>query len=270
MHAYSLMYHDVVAPGAEDGSGFPGGDAAIYKLERAQFDDHLDSITRAVAGSGHERATTAAELVRRSPSRPPVVLLHFDDGGASALSTADRLERAGWRGWFHITTDRIGSPGFVTVRDVAELDQRGHAIGSHSCSHPARMSSLPFAGMVREWAESTARLSDIAGKRIAVASVPGGYSSRQVVLAAEQAGIELLFSSEPTSRFDWVRGCLVLGRYAIQRTTRAAEAAAVAIGARGPRIRQWAAWNGKKVLKRAGGTYWLALRKRVLASSYRP
>ena len=28
----ALMYHDVVAPGADDASGFPGRDAALYKV----------------------------------------------------------------------------------------------------------------------------------------------------------------------------------------------------------------------------------------------
>ena len=41
----------------------------------------------------------------------------------------------------------------------------------------------------------------------------------------------------------------------------------MAAGARAPRMRQWAAWNGKKVLKAAGGTTWLALRKRLLAGA---
>jgi hypothetical protein len=44
MNAIGVMYHDVTAPGAEDGSGFPGGDAARYKLTPAQFDAHLAAL----------------------------------------------------------------------------------------------------------------------------------------------------------------------------------------------------------------------------------
>jgi Polysaccharide deacetylase len=40
------MYHDVVAAGAEDTSGFPGRDAALYKVTPETFVAHLDAITK--------------------------------------------------------------------------------------------------------------------------------------------------------------------------------------------------------------------------------
>lgn len=264
MDAYSLMYHDVVRSDAYDTSGFPGPGANSYKLDVDAFERHLAAITDATARAGFERVSSLRELMWRTPHGRPAVLLHFDDGGASALDVADRLERAGWRGYFHITTDRIGTSGFVTASDVRELDARGHVIGSHSCSHPGRMSSLPWDAMVREWSASKARLDDILGKAVVMASVPGGYSSRQVIMAADEAGIELLFTSEPTSRFDWIRGCMVLGRYAIRRTTPAEEAAGIATGALAPCLEQWVTWNTKKVLKRIGGEHWLTVRKHLL------
>ena len=263
MDAYSLMYHDIVRANAFTASGFDGPDAASYKLDAGMFERHLTAISDAVARTDLERIASARELSWRAPSSRSAVLLHFDDGGACALDVADRLERAGWRGYFHITTDRIGTPGFVTASELRELHARGHVIGSHSRSHPPRMSSLPWDLMLREWLASKATLEDLLGAPITVASVPGGFCSRQVIMAADQAGIEVLFTSEPTSRFDWIRGCLVLGRYAIRRTTAPDEAAYLATGAVLPRWQQWAAWNAKKLLKRLGGTHWLTLRKHL-------
>jgi len=95
--------------------------------------------------------------------------------------------------------------------------------------------------------------------------VPGGYCSYEVIRAADRAGIEVLFTSEPTSRFDWIRGCLVLGRYAIKRSTPPEEAAQLAVGAPLPTWKQWANWNARKVLKRVGGARWLAARERLFA-----
>ena len=270
MHAYSLMYHDVVADGAFDESGFPGGAAAVYKLEWGHFEDHLRAVTESVSACGYERVSNPEDLARRSPSKPPAVLLHFDDGGKSALETADLLERYGWRGYFHITTDHIDTAAFVRASDIRQLDERGHVVGSHSCSHPPRMSSLSPEEIFREWRDSLDRLSDITGRAITVASVPGGYSSREVILAAERAGTRVLFNSEPESGFDWVRSCAVLGRYAIMRATSAGAAAAIAAGERAPRWRQWAMWNAKKAIKAAGGTYWLAARKRFLDKRAQP
>jgi hypothetical protein len=44
----TLMYHDVVPAGAEDSSGFPGRDAALYKVTPQQFDAHLDAIKQSL------------------------------------------------------------------------------------------------------------------------------------------------------------------------------------------------------------------------------
>jgi peptidoglycan/xylan/chitin deacetylase (PgdA/CDA1 family) len=264
MQVYSLMYHDVVRPGARDASGFRSPDANTYKLDADVFEDHLAAITDAAQLAGFVRAPRLRELMRYRPAARPAVLLHFDDGGACALDVADRLERAGWHGYFHITTDLIGTRGFVTVSDIRELDARGHVIGSHTMSHPGRMSSLRWDAMVREWWVSKAILDDLLGKPVVVASVPGGYCSRQVVKTAAQAGIEFLFTSEPTSRFVWFRGCIVLGRYAIRRSTRAEEAASLATGALGPCLEQWVTWNAKKVAKGIGGEHWLTMRKHLL------
>jgi len=263
MNAYSLMYHDVIRSSL-DASGFDGPDADRYKLDSDVFDRHLAAISEAVARLELERVANVRELAWRTESKPPAVLLHFDDGGACALDVADRLERAGWRGYFHITTDRIGTRGFIAAPDVRELHDRGHVIGTHSCSHPDRMSSLPLDTILHEWTASKAILEALIGKPVTVGSVPGGYCSYKVVMAADQAGIEILFTSEPTSRFDWIRGCVVLGRYAIRSTTRADEAARIAIGAARPCWEQWATWNAKKVFKRIAGTHWLTMRKHVL------
>jgi peptidoglycan/xylan/chitin deacetylase (PgdA/CDA1 family) len=257
------MYHDVVRSNAITTSGFDGPDADTYKVDAYMFERHLTEISDAVAQTNLERVASPRELSWRAPTSRSAVMLHFDDGGACALDVADRLERAGWRGYFHITTDRIGTAGFVTASDVRQLHARGHVVGSHSCSHPPQMSSLPWDRMLREWMASKATLEELLGAPVTVASVPGGFCSRRVVLAADRAGIEVLFTSEPTSRFDWIRGCLVLGRYAIRRTTPPDKAASIATGAPLPCWEQWAAWNAKKVLKRVGGARWLTLRKQL-------
>jgi hypothetical protein len=66
-------------------------------------------------------------------------------------------------------------------------------------------------------------------------------------------------------RSQTVDGCLVLGRFGVQRGVSAEWAAAVASGADLPRLRSYLFWNAKKALKRVGGEYWLDFRKRFLA-----
>lgn len=243
MNTIALLYHDVVPSGKFDASGFPGVEADIYKLEQREFDRHLDALA---LSNGR-------------------FILTFDDGGASFYDViAPALEEQGWLGYFFIATNWIGKPGFLTVAQLRELRKRGHLIGSHSCSHPARISSCSFDQIHREWTESMARLTDILGEQIQMASVPGGYYSAKVAKAAAAAGIRTLFTSEPTIKAERVEQCVVVGRFTIRQGTSAATAAALARSEFLPRVQQSALWNTKKALKAVGGEAWLKVRKRVL------
>ena len=222
------MYHDVTADGREDASGFAGVAAARYKLSPKQFDSHVYAIGRAIDGAP---------------------CLTFDDGGASAMHIADRLERAGWRGSFFVTAGYLGCPGFLTRQQLQELRRRGHTIGSHSWSHPAGMSRLSAGELVPEWQRSVDELSDLLSERILTASVPGGSYSARVGDAAAAAGITVLFISRPTGRTIRHGGVTIVGRYAVRRETTANRAAAVAAGSLLPRIGQLVLWDAKSALK---------------------
>ena len=260
MKAISLMYHDVVEGGDWDASGFPGRDAALYKHTRGQFAEHL----AAIALSARRAPTVLTDLSRAAGAETPL-LITFDDGGRSAHEiVADMLEERGWRGHFFVTAGRVDAPAFLTSAQLRDLRRRGHLVGSHSYSHPTRMSACTGRELLHEWSASISLLSDVLGERVACASVPGGYFSRGVAEAAEASGIEVLFTSEPTARARRIGRCLVLGRYTIQRQTSPREAAALAAGAVAPRLKQVAAWNAKKVAKRVGGERYLRLRKVLL------
>ncbi len=258
----SLLYHDVISPAEGNSSGFTGGDANIYKLDRAEFESHLDLIDRTLTGSKVGVAARASDQLDSN-----AVLFTFDDGGSSGMLIAELLESHNWRGHFFITTDYIGKPGFLTAAQICDLHDRGHVIGSHSCSHPARMSHCSPEELAFEWSESTRVLSEIVHAKINAASVPGGYYSIGVARAAVAAGIEVLFNSEPENHVVTVEGCQILGRYSVQQGISASTVARIASGAWGPRARQYALWNIKKFVKGTGGNYYIALRKVLLKNA---
>ena len=262
MRVYSLTYHDIVAVGEEESSGFRGPGAAIYKLSTAHFEQHIKAITAAADLRGVDRSLTALDV--RSTTSESLVLLHFDDGGSAALATADRLERYGWRGHFHITTDFLGKGGFLKPADVRALHDRGHVIGSHSCSHPTMMAALPRQSLLDEWSDSKAILSDIVGAEVVVASLPGGFNSAAVSQSAGDAGIRILFNSEPNARIQRIGKCDILGRYSVQRATQAGVVAQIISGRVMPRWKQSAFWAAKKIAKRVGGRHWLTAREWIL------
>jgi peptidoglycan/xylan/chitin deacetylase (PgdA/CDA1 family) len=237
----ALMYHDVVAAGEEETSGFPGRDAALYKVTPEMFASHLDAIP----SGGHP-------------------LITFDDGGVSALQAADVLETRGLIGHFFVTTNYLGARGFLSVGDIRALASRGHVIGSHSCSHPLRMGHCSWPQLRDEWTLSCAILGEVLGGPVTVASVPGGDFAPQVADAAARAGITTLFTSEPTSEPRQAFGVTLVGRYTIQRWTSADTAAALAAGNWLPRARQAVVWNAKKMTKRFAGGRYLRIRRLLL------
>jgi peptidoglycan/xylan/chitin deacetylase (PgdA/CDA1 family) len=259
MQAISIGYHDIIESGprpADDGSRHSGR----YKLDQAHFRAHLDSIWRA---AGHY-SVRVIDRKRQWANEVPLFLT-FDDGALSSYTcVAGELEKRGWRGHFFVTTDWIGRAGFMDAAQIRSLHARGHVIGSHSCSHPARMSKLNWNELLREWKESCAILSEILQEPVVTASVADGYYSRKVGRAAAEAGIQVLFTSEPSSRTETVDGCLILGRYAIQSHTAADVSGAIAAGQRWPRWRQAMLWQAKKPVKALAGESYFTIRRVLL------
>lgn len=257
----NLLYHDVTSAGAEDRSGFCGPEAARYKLTADEFSRHLDRIHTATAAPP---VADPAHLKRFTEGWT----ITFDDGGVSACTTiAELLERRGWRGWFFIATDFIDTPSFCTRDQLRDLHRRGHVIGSHSCSHPERISSCSSVRIQEEWSRSCEALASIIRAPILTASVPGGFYSREVAAAAAQAGVRWLFNSEPTTRDFVVDGCRILGRYNIYRGMSADDATSL-LTSSSRRWRQAAFWACKKSAKSLAGPLYKTLRKRLLQRAY--
>lgn len=251
------MYHDVLLPGLASGREGAGPDR--YKLSSAAFADHLAALAARV-----ERPPAASD----DPSALGAEggwSLTFDDGGASAVDIAQTLSARGWRGYFFVTSGTIGTRGFVDEDGVRELARLGHVVGSHSATHPARMSSLSADALLEEWRTSVEVLSDILGRPVRTASVPGGFYSRAVASTAARAGIATLFTSAPSRAVDEVAGCLVVGRYVVQRDTTAESAARAAAGSPGTWLRQYAGWSARRPLKALGGERYLQLRRLLVS-----
>jgi peptidoglycan/xylan/chitin deacetylase (PgdA/CDA1 family) len=250
----ALMYHDIVLAGHADESGFPGRDAARYKISPDLFDAHLAAVRRSLPAHP------------AYPAHPAhlALAMTFDDGGASAMLAAEMLERHGLVGFFFITANYVGTPGFLDIPGIRELAGRGHVVGSHSCSHPLRMGHCSWPQLVNEWTRSRAILEDIIGGDVREASVPGGDFAPQVAEAAARAGFTRLFTSEPTRGERQAFGLTLVGRYTIQPWTTPDDVAGLLSGAWLPCMRQVVTWNAKKMSKRLGGERYLQIRKLLL------
>jgi peptidoglycan/xylan/chitin deacetylase (PgdA/CDA1 family) len=262
MKAVTLMFHDAVTDGEYDESGFSGAGADLYKLGVTDMDGHFG----AVSGSGTRRPGSVLDFPGQETSAGIPLYLTFDDGGVgAALHTAGLLEKYGWTGHFFITTDRIGERRFLDRTQIRGLRGAGHVIGSHSASHPKRISSLGPGRLDEEWGRSLEALSDILGEAVTAASVPGGYYSRSVAESAAAAGIRALFTSEPVMRCWKVDGCLVLGRYTVNRNMKPADSADLCRPRMTRRkLRQYWSWNIRKAAKCLGGGLYDSAREGML------
>jgi peptidoglycan/xylan/chitin deacetylase (PgdA/CDA1 family) len=258
MRAISLLFHDVfVDDPAESGFNSPAADR--YKLSLADFDAQIEGIARVRSDAPLVRLKPDTTVrLKADPTYTPF-LITFDDGGVSYHAiVADRLEARGWRGHCFVSTDFIGKPGFLDAAQIRELDARGHAIGGHSASHPARLSACTFAQMVDEWRRCRHTLEDLLGHTVDVASVPGGYFSRAVGRAARAAGIRVLFTSEPVTSIDSDRGYAVVGRFVIRQGHAQDVSQRFVAAAPWTRSAAWLTWNAKGLVKP------------LLGASYRP
>lgn len=262
MRVISLLFHDVYASDPAE-SGFVSSAANRYKLSLAAFDAQLASVARqrdeAPILFGHRARSSAAAMTSGEAShgdganrdgRHPPYAITFDDGGVSYYTAiADRLEARGWRGHCFVSTAFVGRRGFLDAVQIRELDARGHVIGSHSATHPARFSALPFDRMVREWRDSRVSLENLLGHAIDVASVPGGYFSSDVARAAREAGLKVLFTSEPVTRVQHDAALTLIGRFTIRHGD-SLDAAMRFVGeAPWARSRAWLSWNAKAIVK---------------------
>lgn len=245
MRVVSLLFHDVYVrcPGE---SGFCSPTADRYKLSVADFESQLAGLAGVNAGG----PMLATDLIPPRQSDDLAFTITVDDGGLSYYTVvADRLEALGWRGHCFMSTDFIGQRGFLTRDQIRELDARGHLIGSHSASHPTRFSACGVDQMRSEWSRSRQVLEDVVGHAIAVASVPGGYFSTAVARAASDAGLRLLFTSEPTTGIHTEKGCAVVGRFTVRCGSRPDFARRLVLPSPWTRCGAWTSWNAKALVK---------------------
>lgn len=242
MEKVALMYHDIITIN-DITSGFQNESAFQYKVNEDTFEEVVRNL---------------------SPSR---VLFTFDDGGLSFLTNAAPiLEKYGHRGVFFIATDYIGTPGFLSVEQVRELDKRGHIVGSHSCSHPHNMAGLPDDAISKEWIESKNKLEEILGHTMEYASIPNGYSSKSVVTKAREAGIKYLYTSTPIDRVKNVKGISLIGRYVIHDKMLPQEVTNI-VESRKTRIKKYAKWLVIESIKFVLGNQYDKVKSIVVSTS---
>ena len=78
-----------------------------------------------------------AERPKRLPIPQRLVVLTFDDGNVSDLTTVAPIhQQHGFGATFYVTSGWVGRQGRLTWRQVKQLQGMGFEIGNHSSTHP--------------------------------------------------------------------------------------------------------------------------------------
>ncbi len=174
-----LLFHSV--------SDRPPLNGSWGAVSRVQFASHVDAIQ----ASGRKAIGIAAlaSMLRGErplPERP--VAVTFDDGHADTYRAATLLGARGIPSTVYVTTGQIGAPGWLSVRQVAELALLpGVEVGAHGVRHE-RLDELPPRELAHELHRSRAYLQDLIDRRVDSFAYPYGAHDRRVRAAVIAEG----------------------------------------------------------------------------------
>lgn len=135
--------------------------------------------------------------------RAKTCLMTLDDGYSNNFDLAvPELDRAGFKGVFFVITSRIGQAGYMGKNQLAALLKAGHAVGSHTVSHP-RLRNIGRDGIMKELKDSRKCLEDMLGAAVTALAYPKGEYSDVVIDCAREAGYEVAFATKRGLAHSW-------------------------------------------------------------------
>lgn len=118
----------------------------------------------------------------------PTVSFNFDDGFESAFTKGmPIIEGAGFKSTHYVVVNRIGEKGYMTRRQILELQSRGHEIGAHSQTHE-KLTEMSVSKARKEILGSKEDLLKKGIVRIDTFVYPDGYFNDEVTKMVEEAG----------------------------------------------------------------------------------
>jgi peptidoglycan/xylan/chitin deacetylase (PgdA/CDA1 family) len=253
-HAVVLMYYRVAAAPLDPDEG----DYVVPPELFVRQMDLLATEKRAVVLPGGD-----------APAPGPSVVLTFDDGCASDLSTVlPELRARGFRAAFFVNPAHLGAPGFLTWEGLQALADAGMVVGSHGLDHRL-LDDLEEAELRRQLEESRAALEKGLRRPVEWLSLPGGTGGTRAVALARRLGYRLVFGSKP-GRLDLRRPADLVPRFAVRRGDGLAGFRAIVEQRPARRLRAALVFGTKQLVRTAlGGSRYARWRRRALGEGRR-
>lgn len=164
-----------------------------YEVSTEDFKEQLQLLH----DEGYESVTASqiADYLEGKADLPEkAVSLTFDDGPKSILTESKPLmDTHGFVGTAFLISQSVGGKGVLTWDDVAELEEAGWEIGSHTVSHidPTKVSVDKLA---EELADSKATLEEHTASAVVSLAYPYGNYDDDVMREAREAGYRIAFT----------------------------------------------------------------------------
>ena len=159
-----------------------------YWVSRNQFNAQLDHISRA-----HCRIVLLRDLNPNETHRRAV--LTFDDGNASDFGLAyPLLIEQGAKAEFFVNTATVSTTGYLTWREIIEMQRNGMSFQSHSHDH-VDLTRLSNRELERQLNLSKKTLEDRLGNSVDFLAAPLGQMNRKVIDCALQTGYRAVCSA---------------------------------------------------------------------------
>lgn len=141
------------------------------------------------------------QIVPEIKQRRGEVMMCFDDGWAGLYDERSFFLREGICPTVFLAVDLIGSPGYLSLDQIKELQGLGFRFEGHGWSHQD-LTLFDDESLGHEIAESKEELSKLLGKPVEAICFPLGRFSDKVIQVSKESGYSRLFSSLPGGYFD--------------------------------------------------------------------
>ena len=131
--------------------------------------------------------------------RPKACTVSYDDGREADRRLVEIFDKNGIRGSFHLNSGRLGTPGFVTAGEIAELFKK-HEISAHGLTHQS-LSVTPSEMIANEILEDRKNLEALTGYPVRGMSYPYGDFNESLLQMLPSLGIEYSRTVEATGGF---------------------------------------------------------------------
>lgn len=125
----------------------------------------------------------------------------YDDGQLYDRKLVQILKKYGMKGTFHLNSNTIGTEGYITEAEVAQL-YSGMEVAAHTLDHPYLLQQSQ-ASILRQTWEDKKRLEKLSGRIVRGFSYPFGEVSDQLQQTLKCQGVEYARTVESTGGFQW-------------------------------------------------------------------